>query len=241
MGSRTLHALPRLTSVHIFRISLPPRTQNILEVNNRDDETAYGAPGIDDTYFRSMHDIDPAMVTDTSMGAGPNSQQNKDSEAMARVRPVSQWSLIMRDNDAHGMPYPYQPLPHNTHSTPPVIPHRGGWQRPAAGNTARLNFMSQRKPELKPEPEIKESQPSATEPFDNYNRELVVRLCPCLLYCIWIVLMLPIPARRSHGTVLAPPFALFSCTRGGCGGVRILLTAGLPGQVNGGCGAMYLG
>jgi hypothetical protein len=63
MGSRTLYALPYLVSVHIFCIPLPPPPQNFLETN-LDDNTAYGAPGIDDTYFQRMHDIDPD--TDTS-------------------------------------------------------------------------------------------------------------------------------------------------------------------------------
>ncbi|KAG1799214.1 uncharacterized protein HD556DRAFT_1231355 [Suillus plorans] len=63
MGSRTLYALPHLVSVHIFCIPLPLPPQNFLETNNLDDDTAYGAPGIDDTYFQSMHDIDPDADT----------------------------------------------------------------------------------------------------------------------------------------------------------------------------------
>ncbi|KAG1802524.1 uncharacterized protein BJ212DRAFT_1487324 [Suillus subaureus] len=73
MGSRTLYALPHLVSVHIFCIPLPPLPQNFLETNNLDDDTAYGAPGIDDTYFQSMHDID--LDTDTSL-----EQDNSDDD-----------------------------------------------------------------------------------------------------------------------------------------------------------------
>ncbi|KAG1799217.1 uncharacterized protein HD556DRAFT_1305463 [Suillus plorans] len=65
MGSRTLYALPHLVSAHIFRIPLPPPPQSVLEARKRDDDTIYGAPGIGDTYFESMHDID--TVTDTLM------------------------------------------------------------------------------------------------------------------------------------------------------------------------------
>ncbi|KAG2048943.1 hypothetical protein BDR06DRAFT_962053 [Suillus hirtellus] len=65
MGSRTLYALPHLVSAHVFRIPLPPPPQSVLEARKRDDDTIYGAPGIGDTYFESMHDID--TVTDTLM------------------------------------------------------------------------------------------------------------------------------------------------------------------------------
>ncbi|KAG1831908.1 hypothetical protein DFJ58DRAFT_823707, partial [Suillus subalutaceus] len=46
MGSRTLYALAHLVSAR-----------------KRDDDTAYGAPGIGDTYFENMHDIDPVTAT----------------------------------------------------------------------------------------------------------------------------------------------------------------------------------
>ncbi|KAG2134464.1 hypothetical protein DEU56DRAFT_913650 [Suillus clintonianus] len=65
MGSRTLYALPHLVSARIFCIPLLPPPQNVLELRKRDDDTAYGAPGIDNTYLQSMHDID--SITDTLM------------------------------------------------------------------------------------------------------------------------------------------------------------------------------
>ncbi|KAG2088667.1 uncharacterized protein F5147DRAFT_726724 [Suillus discolor] len=65
MGSRTLYALPHLVSAHIFRIPLPPPPQSVLEARKRDDDTIYGAPGVSDTYFENMHDID--TITDTLM------------------------------------------------------------------------------------------------------------------------------------------------------------------------------
>ncbi|KAG2088665.1 uncharacterized protein F5147DRAFT_587523 [Suillus discolor] len=70
MGSRTLYALPHLVSVHIFCIPLPLPPHNFLETNNIDDDTAYGAPGIDDTYFQSMHDIDPDADTSSEQDNG---------------------------------------------------------------------------------------------------------------------------------------------------------------------------
>lgn len=73
MGSRTLYALPHLVSAHIFRIPLPPPPQSVLEARKRDDDTIYGAPGIGDTYFESMHDID--TVTDTLMEGVVSLQQ----------------------------------------------------------------------------------------------------------------------------------------------------------------------
>ncbi|KAG1802523.1 uncharacterized protein BJ212DRAFT_1397581 [Suillus subaureus] len=72
MGSRTLYALPHLLSVHIFCIPLLPSPQSVSEARKRDDDTVYGAPGIGDTYFESMHDID--SVTGTLMDVLPFSQ-----------------------------------------------------------------------------------------------------------------------------------------------------------------------
>jgi hypothetical protein len=73
MGSRTLYALPHLESVHIFCIPLLPPPQSLLEARKRDDDTVYGAPGIGNTYFESMHDID--TVTDTLMEGVRSLQQ----------------------------------------------------------------------------------------------------------------------------------------------------------------------
>ncbi|KAG2071668.1 hypothetical protein BDR04DRAFT_1230974 [Suillus decipiens] len=73
MGSRTLYALPHLVSAHIFCIPLLPPPQSILEARTRDDDTVYGAPGVGDTYFESMHDID--TVTDTLIDGVRSLQQ----------------------------------------------------------------------------------------------------------------------------------------------------------------------
>lgn len=73
MGSRTLYALPHLVSAHIFCIPLLPPPESLHEARKRDDDTVYGAPGIGDTYFESMHDID--TVTDTLMDIVRSLQQ----------------------------------------------------------------------------------------------------------------------------------------------------------------------
>ncbi|KAG2753062.1 hypothetical protein P692DRAFT_20829515 [Suillus brevipes Sb2] len=73
MGSRTLYALPHLVSAHIFCIPLLPPPQSLLEVRKRDDDTVYGAPGIGDTYFENMHDVD--TVTDTLLEGVRSLQQ----------------------------------------------------------------------------------------------------------------------------------------------------------------------
>lgn len=73
MGSRTLYALPHLVSAHIFCIPLLPPPQSLLEVRKRDDDTVYGAPGIGDTYFENMHNVD--TVTDTLLEGVRSLQQ----------------------------------------------------------------------------------------------------------------------------------------------------------------------
>ncbi|KAG1747294.1 hypothetical protein EDD22DRAFT_808750, partial [Suillus occidentalis] len=73
MGSRTLYALPHLVSAHIFCIPLLPPPQSLLEVRKRDDDTVYGAPGIGDTYFENMHNVD--TVTDALLEGVRSLQQ----------------------------------------------------------------------------------------------------------------------------------------------------------------------
>jgi hypothetical protein len=76
------------------------------------------------------------------------------------------------------------------------------------------------------EPGFKEHLVSKAEPFDDYTRELVVCLLCSIRIAVLDVLIMSIFARRSLGTVLVLDFALFSCTRGGCGGAQTLLTSG---------------
>ncbi|KAG2071669.1 hypothetical protein BDR04DRAFT_1154137 [Suillus decipiens] len=174
MGSRTLYALPHLVSVHIFCIPLPPPPQNFLETNNLDDDTAYGAPGIDGTYFQSMYDIDPD--TDTS---------------------------LERDNsdDDHGVPHRRRTC--NSHNTLPVIyqdmdldldvcmdvdtsiaycchgiPIRSPCHECTVAEQQKRSEYNHNF-----DPGFEEPQVSETEPFDDYTRELVVawnRACPGL-------------------------------------------------------------
>ncbi|KAG0694824.1 hypothetical protein DFH29DRAFT_814863, partial [Suillus ampliporus] len=96
MGSRTLHTLTHLVSAHIFHIDLSPRPQNLLQVeaNNQDDDTAYGAPGIDDTYFQSMHDIEPATEAQIAWNRACPALRNVQLHAgwvWRRADPVDSW------------------------------------------------------------------------------------------------------------------------------------------------------
>lgn len=134
MGSRTLYALPHLVSAHVFRIPLPPPPQSVLEARKRDDDTIYGAPGIGDTYFESMHDID--TVTDTLMEGVLSLQQLPFSQDV---------SVDFMDEQ---------------------------------GNVSTLYFQSKRKSDPKSE------EPRTSEPFDEYTRELIVRLLCSILIVV---------------------------------------------------------
>ncbi|OAX39054.1 hypothetical protein K503DRAFT_769825 [Rhizopogon vinicolor AM-OR11-026] len=137
MGSRTLHALPHLTSVHIFRIPLPSRPESVFEVNNRDDDTAYGAPGINDTYFGCIHEVDSEEVSGALKGSGLNSRQlSQGNDTIAYAEPLAQGtstsiSTMIEDDHVPSMfnlvyppPDPFS-TPPNAFSTDPApdIPH----------------------------------------------------------------------------------------------------------------------
>ncbi|KAG1774683.1 hypothetical protein EV702DRAFT_1269776 [Suillus placidus] len=168
MGSRTLYALPHLVSVHIFCIPLPPSPQNFLETNNLDDDTAYGAPGIDNTYFQSMHDIDPD--TDTS--------PEQDNRIMAYPTGVMLANIDMDldvDMDMDTC------IVYCCHGTPigsscqecSVVEQQKCFDQFIDNLEYNQNF----------EPEFEEPKVSETEPFDDYIRELVIawnRACPGL-------------------------------------------------------------
>lgn len=172
MGSRTLYALPYLVSVHVFCIPLPPPPQNFLETNNLDDDTAYGAPGIDDTYFQSMHDID--LDTDTL------EQDNSDDNYVVpyRCRARNSHNLLPAiyqgtdmDLDMDIEMDAYTVTVYCCHGTPV------GW--PCQGCTVD-QFVNN---DQDFEPGFEEPQVSEMEPFDDYTRELVIawnRACPGL-------------------------------------------------------------
>ncbi|KAG1723531.1 uncharacterized protein EDB91DRAFT_1172519 [Suillus paluster] len=163
MGSRTLHTLKKLDSVNIFQITLPPRIENhLFEVNGRDDDTSYGAPGIDDTYFQSMHDIDP--VTDTE-----EEDMVTDDEDDAHSTPSQHYA---HSRCSHGIPYGMQ-----CHKCITAARRGHSGRATAAGSAPRSNFQSK----CNSEPELEEFRVS--EPFDDYTRELVIawnRACPAL-------------------------------------------------------------
>ncbi|KAG2357652.1 hypothetical protein BDR07DRAFT_1612388 [Suillus spraguei] len=201
MGSRTLYALPHLVSVHIFCIPLPPPPQNFLETNNLDDDTAYGAPGIDDTYFQSMHDIDPD--TDTS----PE-----------------------RDNSDNDYGVPYQRHTCNSHNTLPAIYQDMDLDLDVCMDVdTYIVYCCHGIPAGSPchECTIAEQQKC----FDNleYDHDFHTGFEEPK-FRRRSRLMTTLVNLSSLGTVPVLDFALFSCTRGGCGGVRTLLTLGLRGR-----------
>ena len=263
MGSRILHVLPHLISAHIFRIPLPPRPDSAFEANNRDDDTAYGAPGISDTYFGNIHEVHSDKVSDALKGPGPNTRQlSEESDTTYAEPPAQETSTTIDDDDddyAHHIPNSSQPPTHNPFAAPPDNTHdaevhliecyhelahgtschqctaamrRRCFERVTAViNAARSIFKHVRKPEHV----LEETLPLTVEPFDEYTRELVVRLPPRLSNYA------DARTRRSHGTVLVLRFVLFNCTRGGCGGVQVLLIIGWRGRVGREFGAIYLG
>ncbi|KAG2753061.1 hypothetical protein P692DRAFT_20846039 [Suillus brevipes Sb2] len=179
MGSRTLYALPYLVSVHIFCIPLPPPPQNFLETNNVDDDTAYGAAGIDDTYFQSMHDVDPD--TDTSL-----EQDNNDGNYGIHYQHHAR-------NSHNILPAIYQDVDMNVdmdmdtyivycrHGIPIGSPCQ---ECTAAEQQKRFNqIINNLEYNRDSEPEFEEPEELKTEPFDDYTRELVIawnRACPGL-------------------------------------------------------------
>lgn len=261
MGSRILHVLPHLISVHIFCIPLPPRPDSVFEANNHDDDTAYGAPGISDTYFGNIHEVHSEKLSDAFKGPGLNTRQlSEDSDTSYADPPAQETSTTVDDYDyARDIPNSSQPPTHNPFAAPPDNTHDADvhliecyhelvhgtschqctaamrqrcFERVTAViNAARSTFKHIRKPE----PVLEETLPLTMEPFDEYTRELVVRLPPRLsIYA---------DARtgRLHGTVLVLRFVLFNYTRGGCGGVQVLLIIGRRGRVSREFGAIYLG
>ncbi|KAG2134463.1 hypothetical protein DEU56DRAFT_913649 [Suillus clintonianus] len=166
MGSRTLYALPHIVSVHIFCIPGPPPLQTFLETNTRDDDTAYGAPGIDDTYFQSMHNIDPVTDTkgDEDDDGVPRDQGHAgNSQNIVVYQPDVDVDLNM-DMDVYAM---Y--CCHGTRIGLPCHECTTAEQR-ARSNQTIDNLESNHNPE----PEVEEPLSPETEPFDDYNRELVI-------------------------------------------------------------------
>jgi hypothetical protein len=151
--------------------------------------------------------------------------------------PLSTSPDIPQDVDVHLIEC-YHEVAHGTscdQCTPPM--RRRCFERvTAAINAARSNFKYKCKVEL----EFEENLLPTTEPFDEYTCELVVRLPPPRLSYFEPRNCADARARRSHGTVLVLRYVLFSCTRGGCGGVRILLITGWQGPVGGEFGARCL-
>ncbi|KAG1831907.1 hypothetical protein DFJ58DRAFT_823704 [Suillus subalutaceus] len=180
MGSRTLYTLPHLVSVHIFCIPLPPPPQNFLETNNLDDDTAYGAPGIDDTYFQSMHDID--LDTDTSLEQD-NSEDYYGVPYRCRARnPHNLLPAIYQgtdmDLDVDIDMDAYTVTVYCCHGTPVGLPCQGCT---VAEHQKHLDQFADNNHDF--EPGFEEPQVSETEPFDDYTRELVIawnRACPGL-------------------------------------------------------------
>ncbi|KAG2048942.1 hypothetical protein BDR06DRAFT_962050 [Suillus hirtellus] len=167
MGSRTLYALPHLVSVHIFCIPLPLPPQNFLETNNLDDDTAYGAPGIDDTYFQSMHDIDPDADTSLEHDNG-NDDYGVPYRCHAR-NSDDRLTAVYQDIDMDMVTYTVCCC----HGTPIVSPCQ----------ECKVAEQQEHLDQFVDEPEFEEPQVPKTEPFDDYTRELVIawnRACPGL-------------------------------------------------------------
>ncbi|KAG1842679.1 hypothetical protein C8R48DRAFT_837897 [Suillus tomentosus] len=167
MGSRTLYALPHLVSVHIFCIPLPLPPQNFLETNNLDDDTAYGAPGIDDTYFQSMHDIDPDADTSSEHDNG-NDDYGVPYRCHAR-NSDNRLTAVYQDIDMDMVTYTVCCC----HGTPIVSPCQ----------ECKVAEQQEHLDQFVDEPEFEEPQVPETEPFDDYTRELVIawnRACPGL-------------------------------------------------------------
>ena len=124
MGSRMLHALPRLTCVHIFRIPLPSRSESVFEVNDHDDDTAYGAPGINDTYFGCIHEVDSEKVSGALKGSDLKSRRpSQGNDAIAYAEPLAQGtstsiSTMIEDDHVPGVFNLVHPPP-GPFSTPP--------------------------------------------------------------------------------------------------------------------------